>query len=86
MCFEADPFAPLVGAEPSLGISPLFLSAPQRALFPTATSSPTSAAVVAFLMANGIGYLYADSDHPNRLISTASLVARGGDVEVLQIQ
>ena len=62
MCFEADALRQLVGGEPTFDdISPLFVAAPQRALFPTASARPSADAVVAFMQANGIDYIYADA-------------------------
>lgn len=86
MCFESDAFGPLVGGDPSLEvINPLFLSAPQRALFPTASATPSADAVATFMHANGIDYIYADAAHPNALVPDATEVAAVGAFQLLRI-
>ena len=86
MCFEADALRQLVGGEPTFDdISPLFLSAPQRTLFPTASARPSADAVVAFMRANGIDYIYADGVHPNALVPDATPVATDGEFRLLRI-
>ena len=65
--------------------SPLFLAAPQRALYPAWDSHPSPASVAAFLKANGIDYLYVDRVHPNTLVPDAIPVATDGQTEVLHI-
>ena len=86
MCFEADYFSTLVGAErsaqaPNSGLA----TAPQRVLYPNAAARPSSAAVAAFLKANGIDYIYADATRPNTLVADAVPIATSGDGEVLRI-
>ena len=72
MCFEADFFGQLVGGQKSADIAnPLFQWAPQRALYPDANARPSPASVAAFLKANGIDYIYADTMHPNTLVPDA---------------
>ena len=86
MCFEADALRQLVGGEPTFDdISPLFVAAPQRALFPTASARPSADAVVAFMQANGIDYIYADRVHPNVLVPDATPIATDGEFELLRI-
>jgi hypothetical protein len=86
MCFEADALRQLVGGEPTFDdISPLFVAAPQRALYPTASARPSADAVVAFMQANGIDYIYADSVHPNVLVPDATPIATDGEFELLRI-
>ena len=85
MCFEADSFGPLVGKEPSLEMSPLFATAPQRALFPDATTQPSPGAVSAFLHEHGIDYIYADDAHPNRLVPEAPVIIKVGQFHLLAV-
>ncbi len=86
MCFEADFFGQLIGGQKSADIpNPLFQWAPQRALYPDANARPSPASVAAFLKANGIDYIYADTMHPNELVPDATLVVTGGTVQVLRI-
>ena len=86
MCFEADFFGQLVGGQKSADIeNPLFVRAPQRTLYPDATAQPSPAAVAAFLKANGIDYIYADTMHPNALVPDAIPVITSGTVQVLRL-
>ena len=86
MCFEADTVGPLFGAERTAQqMDAGFASAPQRALYPSATASPSPAEVVVFLKAHGIGYIYVDAVHPNTLVPDALPVASDGDFEVLRV-
>jgi hypothetical protein len=86
MCFEADILGPVLGAPLSPSVeNPLFRQAPQRVLYPTATSTPSSSMVRAFLLEHGIGYIYADRMHPNSLVPEASPVIRVDEFSLLQI-
>jgi hypothetical protein len=86
MCFEAETLGGLTGTAMSLDVvSPLFLTAPQRKLYPTASASPSPDAVVAFMHAHGIDYIYADGVHPNVLVPDATPVVQVGDFQVLRI-
>jgi hypothetical protein len=86
MCFEADTVGPLFGAgRTAQQMDAGFASAPQRALYPSATASPSPAEVAAFLKAHGIGNIYVDAVHPNTLVPDAVLVASDGDFEVLRV-
>lgn len=86
MCFQADTFGLINGTPLSPDRpSPLFRSAPQRALYPDAAGKASTASVVAFLKANGIGYIYADTLHPNTLVPDAIPIATNGDTQVLRI-
>ena len=86
MCFEADFFGQLIGGQKSAAIpNPLFQWAPQRALYPDANARPSPDSVAAFLKANGIDYIYADTMHPNELVPDATPVVTGGTVQVLRI-
>jgi len=86
MCFEADTFGLINGTPLSRDRpSPLFRSAPQRALYPDADAKPSTASVAAFLKDNGIGYIYADALHPNTLVPDAIPIATNGETQVLRI-
>jgi len=86
MCFEADVYSTLIGAEPSTQVPNAgFMLAPQRTLYPDAAAEPSSARVAAFLKDNGIDYIYADARHPNSLVDDAVLIATSGDGQVLRV-
>jgi hypothetical protein len=86
MCFQAEFFGMLTGTQMSPDvISPLFRFAPQRLLYPDSHADPSVAAVTEFLTSNGIGYIYADTRHPNSLVPDAIPIATSGTVEVLRI-
>ena len=86
MCFEAETFPRLTGATLSPDIpSPLFRWAPQRTLYPTASTVPSASDVAAFLRDNGIDYIYADPLHPNTLVHGAIPIAQSGDAQLLRI-
>ncbi len=86
MCFEADFFGQLVGGQKSAdNENPLFQWAPQRALYPDANARPSPESVAAFLKANGIEYVYADTMHPNALVPDALPVITSGAVQVLRL-
>ncbi len=86
MCFEADFFGQLVGGQKSAdNPNPLFRSAPQHALYPDANAAPSPASIAAFLKANGIDYIYADTMHPNTLVPDAVPVITSGTVQVLRL-
>jgi hypothetical protein len=86
MCFEADFFGQLVGGQKSADIeNPLFVRAAQGTLYPDATAQPSPADVAAFLKANGIDYIYADTMHPNTLVPDAIPVVTSGAVQVLRL-
>ena len=59
--------------------SQFFRGAPQMKLYPTSTTQPSTAAIRAFLAEHQIGYIYADSRHPNTLVPGAVLLATSGD-------
>jgi len=86
MCFEADFFGQLIGGQKSGdNPNPLFKWAPQRVLYPNANARPPATAVVAFLKANGIDYLYADAVHPNTLVPGATPVMTSGGVQIFRL-
>jgi hypothetical protein len=86
MCFEAETLGVLTGGRFDTDVeSPLFRLAPQRALYPESSARPSEASVVAFLKANGIGYIYADRLHPNSLVPGATSINSSGDAEVFQV-
>ena len=86
MCYQAELFGTLIGAERSVDVpSTSFRWAPQRSLYPESTASPSSAAVAAFLKENGIQYIYADHAHPNSLVADAVVIAASGDAQILRV-
>jgi len=86
MCFESDSLGPLTGGDPSLDVvSPYFQSAPQRMLYPDASSTPSSESIAAFLEVHGIDYIYADGAHPNALVSEATEIASTGEFRLLRV-
>lgn len=86
MCFQSEALVQMVGTRLSPDIeSPLFRTAPQRALYPTSASKPTRETVVSFLKANGIDYIYADGAHPNELDPSASIVSKVEDFQLLKL-
>lgn len=86
MCFQAAYFDMVHGLEPSPDIvSPLFMWAPQRALYPTSDAQPTAYDVTVFLKQHGIDYIYSDAAHPNTLVAHTLPVATTGDFEILYV-
>ena len=86
ICFNAEVLSTLSGAEPSETEPNLyFASAPQRVLYPDPSSDPSSASVSAFLKEHGIGYIFADAQHPNTLVDDAIPIASSGDAMVLKV-
>jgi len=87
MCFEAETFPRLTGATLSPDIpSPLFRWAPQRKLYPTASTVPSASDVASFLRDNGIEYIYTDKLHPNTLVEDAIPIAQAGEAQLLRIR
>ncbi len=86
MCFEREYPSIILGAPRDIMVpSQFFRGAPQSELYPTATATPSPAAVLAFLAKYDIDYLYVDAAHPNRLVPGAERVASSGDVQVLRV-
>jgi hypothetical protein len=86
MCYESDVLSRLIGADPSIQAeSAIFTFAPQHVLYPDATSTPSSASILAFLKDHDIGYIYADAEHSNSLVPDAIPIASHGDVAIFQI-
>ena len=86
MCYQAELFGTLIGAERSLDVpNSSFKWAPQQALYPNAAAKPSSAAVAAFLKENGIDYIYADAAHPNSLVANAIPISTTDDGQVLKV-
>ena len=76
----------LVGGQKSAdNENPLFQWALQRALYLDANARPSSESVAAFLKANGIEYVYAETDDPNALVPDAVPVITSGPVQVLRL-
>jgi hypothetical protein len=86
MCFQSDTLGTLIGAprDPTV-MSPLFASAPQRELYPTADATPSAEAVAAFLADHGIDYIYQDAVHTHTLVPWAVEVYRDGEFRLLQV-
>ena len=86
MCFEAELPNTLLGVEPSLAImSQFFRGAPQLVLYPDAKTVPSPAAVLAFLKDHGVGYVYADRNHPNTLVDDTIPIVIIGDARILRV-
>jgi hypothetical protein len=86
MCFQAEAFGPLIGVPVSAeAMSPRFLLAPQRSLYPTATAKPSSESVSSFLREHGIAYIYTDAIHPNTLVPGAVRIATSGETAILRL-
>lgn len=86
MCFQSETLVLKTGTPTSPDrINPLFRSAPQQQLYPNATARPSHDAIVTFLRANGIQYIYADGAHPNELDPEATPVAQTGQFHLLKI-
>jgi hypothetical protein len=86
MCFQSDYLGVLTGGTLTDDLaSPLFQSAPQRILYPTAGARPSTDRILAFLQSHGIDYIYADDAHPNALIPGATEVASVGNFTILRV-
>ena len=85
VCFEMDRFGVMAGAE----LDPTRPNgdwwAPQKQLFPDATTQPSAEAVASFLDRYGIHYLYVDSRHPNTLAPDATSIAESGGYQLLEV-
>ena len=87
MCFIADRQRRLLGRELDPQIeSPFFKPAPQRALYPDASTIPAASDVRAFLATHGIGYIYADAAHPNSLVPDAIPVFSSDGLTIYRIE
>jgi hypothetical protein len=87
MCYELDFWSPMIGAHPgNRPENPFFKYIPQHELFTDRTTFPSLSSIAAFLEAHGIGYIYADAEHPNSLVPSAHLIASHGNVVILRIQ
>ena len=86
MCFQAELFG-LLNETPlsRQTASPLFASAPQRALYPRSKAQPSPASVTAFLREHGIEYIYVDRVHPNSIVPDAITIARSGEFRILRV-
>lgn len=86
MCFQAETSASLTGTPMSADApGPLWNLAPQHVLYPVSSARPPAEAVVSFLKASGIDYVFADALHPNSLVPGAITIAASGDTQVLRI-
>lgn len=85
ICFEADFFATMIGGKPTLDMSPLFVTAPHRAIYPDANAMPSPDVITNFFHTHGIGYIYADGLHPNVLIPDAEVIARIDQFQLFRV-
>jgi hypothetical protein len=86
LCFQADVTSHLIGGIRSPDTANgSFAVAPQRALFPTSSATPTPTEVRAFLAEHGIDYLYVDAFHPNQVVPGANLIAGEGTVRLFSV-
>jgi hypothetical protein len=87
MCFQAEIYTQLLtGGENAPDVpNPVFTEAPQRILYPHSQARPSADAVEAFLVSNGIEFIYSDPEHPNDLIPDAEQIASERGVELLRI-
>jgi hypothetical protein len=85
MCFEADIFGALLGAELSADRPNGDAWAPQRTLYPDSIAHPSSAQVAAFLKENRIEYIYADPRYPNSLVADAIPITASGAFHLLMV-
>jgi hypothetical protein len=87
MCYEVDFWSPMIGADPAIRPeNPFFKYIPQHELFTDRTAFPSLSSVAAFLRDHGIGYIYADSGHPNVLAPDAVPIAAHGDLTILKVR
>ncbi len=86
MCFEVDRSGVMAGAEFDPDRPNTDTWAPQKALYPTAGTRPPTEAIRGFLHRHDIGYIYADTDHPNALDSGAVPIATSGDYQLLEVR
>ena len=86
MCFQADAFRLQLGqALDPMKENPWFARAPQRELYPSADARPAPEAIIRFLRANAIAYIYQDPDHQIVLVPGAQTVFRSGHVSILAV-
>ena len=86
MCFQADYFSTMIGAQVDLQLANAsFAWAPQRSIYPDVAARPTAVEVAKFLKDHGIDYIYTDREHPNTLMADAVPIASGGGAEVLRV-
>jgi hypothetical protein len=87
MCFQAEALTDSIQHPSSQDVASVsFESAPQREIYPTAASRPSSSEVAAFLKQHGVAYIYADALHPNTLVDDAVPVMSVGEFQLLRIQ
>jgi hypothetical protein len=86
MCFQADVFSHLNGAEVTSKVAAAgFSVAPQSTLFPDADARPSPAEVAKFLRDHQIEYLYVDAQHPNVLVPDAIVIASSEHGSLLHV-
>jgi hypothetical protein len=87
MCYELDFWSSMIGADSAVRPeNPFFKYIPQHELFTDRTTVPSPSSIAAFLKDHGIGYIYADAEHPNWLVPSAHPIASHGSVVVLRIR
>jgi hypothetical protein len=87
MCYELDISSPMIGSDPTVRPeNPSFKFLPQHDLFTDRAKPASPADIASFLKDYGIGYIYADAEHPNSLVPDAAPIASQGNVVVSQIR
>jgi hypothetical protein len=88
MCFQGQVFEWLITGEPRSPRTPnpLFLWAPQRALYPTADARPAPEAIHRFMRSHGIEYVYTDPFHSDTLVADAVPIASADGVRLLRVR
>lgn len=85
LCFMADPTPPLLADRP---IDPTVASpfvGPAQSLFSSPTDAPTADAILAFMRRHGIGFVYVDAQHPDRLALGGPTVHAEGDTTIYRV-
>ncbi len=86
VCYMADPTLPLLANRPiDPDIPSPFTGPAQQSLFTSAATVPTTDAIRAFLRQHGIGYVYVDAQHPDRLALGGPAVHTEGDVTIYRV-
>lgn len=86
LCYMADPSQSLLADRPNdPGVATPFIGPAQQSLFTSATTVPTTGAILAFMRQHDIGYVYVDARHPDRLALGGPIVFTAGDVTIYQV-
>ena len=87
MCYELDVSSAMIGADTGgRPENPFFKFLPQHELFTNPATPPTVADIAAFLKGHGVGYIYADAQHPNLIAPDALPIASHGDVTIWRVR